>query len=313
MKSEVGIVIPTWNSKRHLNRHLPPLLASPLNPRILIVDSSSTDGTAEAAREMGVEVGVIPQAVFNHGATREWARKKLGTPIIVMMTPDAYATDASMLEKLVAPLLDKQSSAVYARQIPHEKATYLEAFARHFNYPPTSHLRSLKDLSLYGSYLFFFSDSCAAYLNEALDDIGGFTPTLTGEDTVAIAKLLHAGHTIAYAAEARVHHSHTYTLTQEFKRHFDNGFARKSYWHLLEKGGADEKRGAAFVSTLFTQLLKEKPWIIPYAFLHCTAKWLGYRVGAMSQNAPVWWNRALSTQKSYWSSPYYDFFRNSAP
>ncbi len=42
---------------------------------------------------------------MNHGYAREVSRKKLGTDIVVMMTPDAYATEG-MLEKLIQPIVD---------------------------------------------------------------------------------------------------------------------------------------------------------------------------------------------------------------
>lgn len=57
---------------------------------ILVIDSSSNDGTVELAASMGVEAIVIPQSEFNHGTTREMGRKLLGTDIICMLTQDAY-------------------------------------------------------------------------------------------------------------------------------------------------------------------------------------------------------------------------------
>ena len=120
---------------------------------------------------------------------------------------------------------------------------FLKPFRGTLDYPEKSHIRSLQDLQQYGAYTFFCSDSCAAYSNRALEEIGGFPEVLLGEDTVVTAKLLRKGHRIAYVAEAEVFHSHAYSLLQEFQRYFDTGFARRTYQTLIEV--SDSKRGAS--------------------------------------------------------------------
>lgn len=300
MKSSVGIVIPTFQAAKHLPYCLPPLIKSPLKPRILVIDSSSTDDTIAIARSMNVETMVIPSKEFNHGSTREKARKLLQTSIVAMITQDAYATSPDMLEHLVRPLIEQKASLSYGRQIPHHGAGVLASFARHFNYPSTSHIRSLADISTHGMYTFFCSNSCAAYLNAALDEVGGFPFVLFGEDTLVAAKLLHRQHRIAYVAEAEVRHSHDYTLKQEFCRHFDIGFARRSFQDLLSIGGTDHQRGKTYVNVLLKKLWHTSPSLIPYALLQISAKWIGYRLGKTSLHAPLWLKTTLSSQSSYW-------------
>lgn len=297
----IGCAVITHCAKKHLPHCLPPFLKSPLKPRVVVVNSSSNDGTVELAESLGAETLIIPRSEFNHGATREKARKYLGTDIVVMLTPDAYALDEHVLEKLVVPLILGQASVSYARQIAHVGADFFESFPREFNYPDKGHIRSIADLHKYGVYTFFCSDSCAAYLNRALDEIGGFQHLLLGEDTVAVAKLLRQGHHVAYAADAIVRHSHRYTLKEEFMRSFDTGLARTGYGDLLQ-GGSDSKRGIEYLKTMIKKLTKENCFSIPYAFAHVTAKWLGYKVGKASVNAPVWFKKALSTQDFYWKN-----------
>lgn len=296
----IGIAILTYYSKPHLTKCLPPFLNSPLKPRVMVIDSSSKDGTVEEAKSMGVETIVIPQTIFNHGLTREMARKHLDTDIVVMITPDAYAVDDLVLEKLIQPLIEKRASASYARQLPHDGAGFFESFPREFNYPQQGHVRGIEDINKYGTYTFFCSDSCAAYLNSALDEIGGFKEVLLGEDTVAAAELLRKGHKIAYAAEAQVKHSHRYTLKDEFRRYFDTGIARSQYRHLIACAGKDTKRGNQFFIQMTKKLIRKRPDLLPYAFLQTFVKWCGYQVGRMSVNAPLWWKRKMSSQPYYW-------------
>lgn len=297
----IGVAVITHASKYHLPRCLPVFLNSPLKPRVLVVNSSSHDGTVEIAKALGAETLVIPRSKFNHGATRELARKHLQTDIVVMITPDAYAAHTDLLEVLTKPLIEQQAAVAYARQIPHEGADFFESFPREFNYPPKSHFRSLLDSDNHGVYTFFCSNSCAAYLNSALDEIGGFEPVLLGEDTVAVARLLHRGHKIAYVANAVVHHSHRYSLLQEFQRSFDTGLARKQYRHLIAAGGKDSKRGKAYALELGKRLWRENRSLLPYAFLQTTVKWLGYQCGKLSFKAPKWVKKSLSSQDFYWA------------
>jgi rhamnosyltransferase len=112
-----------------------------------------------------------------------------------------------------------------------------------------------------------------------MDEIGGFSPIIFGEDTIAVAKLLHRGHRIAYVAEAIVHHSHDYTLKQEFCRHFDMGASRKSHQELFAICGSDNAKGKAYVQDLLKELWQIAPFQIPYALLQTIVKYIGYRLG----------------------------------
>ncbi|GGB48127.1 biofilm formation protein PslC [Tistrella bauzanensis] len=302
----IGVAVITYTAKKMLPHCLPPLLASPLKPRVLVMNSSSNDGTVEMAEEMGAETLVVPRRSFNHGMTRERARQALGTDIVVMITPDAYATSPDMIGHLVQPIIDGRAAVTYARQIPHHGAGFFEGFARDFNYPPESHIRSYDEKAKWGSFLYFCSDSCAAWSNPALEAIGGIGPTLTMEDAINAAKMLRRGHRIAYVAEAVVHHSHTYSLEQEFRRMFDVGYERRRQKDLLLDGVRDEKRGGSYVKAMLGKLMREKPQLVPYAILQTGAKYLGYKIGFNAHRLPRSWIPRISGQDFYWTSEAFD-------
>ena len=295
----VGVVVPTYQASKHLRHCLEPIIQAPCKPRILVIDSSSRDGTMQLAKELGVETMMIPQSEFNHGATREKARKHLNTDIVVFVTQDAYAAKDAIC-RLIEPIQNGVAAAAYARQLPHDKAGILEAFARHFNYPPQGHVRCIQDVSKYGVYTFFCSNSCAAYLNAAIDAIGGFPSVLLGEDTFAVAGLLKQGHKVAYVAEACVKHSHSFTLRQELQRSFDTGLARQQHRAQIAWGGKDAKRGREYVTALIPHVLRRSPHLLPYTAAHVAAKWIGYRLGSWSVNAPSWIKKTFSSQPHYW-------------
>ena len=298
----VGIVIPTLNAERHLQISLPSLLNQELTPRILVVDSSSDDDTVQIARGYGIEILSIERCEFNHGSTRERARKYLDTDIVVFMTQDTYPKNRQMLEKLIDPIRKGKASICYGRQVPRKGADIFEAFPRKFNYPGRSQLRSMADIKEYGVYTYFCSNSCAAYKNSALDEIHGFRSVIIGEDTLATAMLLMNGHKIAYVADAVVEHSHHYTLIDEFRRYFDTGYYREQYCKLIDLRGGDAERGRKFFVRFVKLVVSRRPWALPYLFLNFFLKLAGYELGRRSLNKPDWFKKIMSSQSFYWNS-----------
>lgn len=277
-------------------------MASPLRPRILVVNSSSNDGTVSLARQLGVEVLSVPRDEFNHGTTREMARRHLRCDITVMLTPDAHAVDSSFIERLVMPLLRGHAAMAYARQLPRSQADPLERFNREFNYPPRSALRGPDAYRRLGNSAHFCSNSAAAWLDAALDDIGGFEETLVSEETLASVRLLRAGYRVAYIADAQVVHSHPSSLWGDLRRQFDIGYGRAMNASLLLAEGNDERRGMLYLHALMRYLWQHAPALLPKALLNVAVRYLGYRMGLAGPSLPRILVRKLSGQDFYWTS-----------
>ncbi|WP_051329071.1 glycosyltransferase family 2 protein [Geminicoccus roseus] len=303
-RPDIGVIVVTHASRRHLDRCLPPLLEAPERPRVLVVNSSSGDGTVERARALGAETWLVPRQSFNHGATREQARRLLGTPVVVMLTPDAYPAGPSELGRLVHPVRTGQAACAYGRQLPHEGADAVEAFGRAFSYPGQSELRSARDQARLGSGVHFCSNAWAAWSSAALDRIGGFQPTLVSEETIAVARLLQAGERVAYVADAVVRHSHRYGPVQEFRRHFDIGWTRAHHAALLLASGGDQARGRRFARLLLRDLAARAPARLPGVLVALAAKWLGYRAGMLGAHLPNPLAAILSGQDFFWRSDF---------
>jgi len=306
-RPSIGVAIISYKDKSHLEKCLPPLLNSSLKPKVLVFNSTSNDGTVELAQKLGAKTLVIPRNQMNHGWAREISRKTLKTDIVVMMTPDAYPADKSMLGKLVKPLIDGKASIAYARQIPKPDANPVSAFSRTYNYPDQSHVRGKADVPQYGNFTAFCSDSCTAYLSSALDTIGGFRWVLAGEDAIAGAMLIKIGHKIAYVAEAVVAHSHNYGPVKEFCRHFDTGMYRKQWHKILDLGPiSDQKRGVGYAKALLIHILKTQPSYFPQAFWQLSMGWLGFQFGRLCYHrAPLWLYKKISPTDFFWNSKDY--------
>jgi rhamnosyltransferase len=70
-----------------------------------------------------------------------------------------------------------------------------------------------------------------------------------GEDAIVAAKMLMAGFKKAYVAEATVHHSHSYSLDEEFRRYFDTRvFHEQNKW-MIDKFGKPTGEGVKFLKS----------------------------------------------------------------
>lgn len=294
-----GALVTAYASHEDLKKSLPPLLYSKELDSVVVMNASGEDGTRELVERMGAIYLNEPKKNYNHGLSRERGRHFVGTDIVLMVTADAVLnTDLSPLFK---PLEEGVASLAYARQLPKKGAGLFEVFPRVYNYGERSEIRSLEEKSSYGSQLIFCSDSFCAYLQRDLNEVGGFKEVLLGEDTDICARLLAAGKRVAYIAETEVFHSHTYSLLKEFQRHFDAGYMRREHLELfLKELGGDSRRGWGYAKGLFRKVLKEKPYLLGYAFLQVGAKWLGYHVGRRGHQLPLWLKQRLSSQKFYW-------------
>lgn len=299
------MLVPTCNAGPGFATFLQALQTQTLWPmRCVVIDSASTDGTAEAAEAAGLTVHRIARADFNHGTTRQRAIGQFAADadVVVFLTQDAVLADSSALQRLVAALDDPAVAAAYGRQLPHINATPVAVHARRFNYPAVSHTRCWDDVPAFGIKTCFLSNSFAAYRVSALREVGGFpTHVILGEDMHLAARLLKAGHAIAYQAKATVYHSHNYSLLAEFRRYFDTGvFHAQHHWLTQDFGGAG-REGLRFLRSEMAYLLRHAPWRLPEAACRTLLKALGYRLGRRHASLPQRLCSGLSMHKGYWA------------
>ncbi|WP_172116130.1 glycosyltransferase [Halomonas hibernica] len=299
----IGVCVPTLNAGSLWHQWLSLTLPAASSFQLLVIDSSSQDGTALKAREAGCDVLIIKRDDFDHGGTRQRALEHLRhCDIVVFLTQDALVAGPEALLQLVAAFEDPCVGAAFGRQLPHSDATPIAAHARYFNYPATSRVVDKTDIPFLGIKTAFLSNSFAAYRREALLAVGGFPQgTILSEDMLAGARLLTHGWKLAYRADACVFHSHNYSLVEEFQRYFDIGvFHHQERW-LLEWLGKAEGEGKRFVLSEIRYLLRKALWRLPEAALRTVLKYAGYRLGKIEHKLPIRLKRALSMHKRYWN------------
>ena len=277
----ISVIIPTLNAERELPGLLEALSRQRLAPdEIIVVDWESSDRTAEIAREAGAKVLPVLRKDFDHGGTRDFALRESFGDTVVFLTQDAVPADERFLAFLVQPLSEERVAVVTGRQLPKADAAPMEQRVRAFNYPAESHIRGEEDISRMGIKAFFCSDVCAAYNREIYLALGGFDhPLKTNEDMFFAAKALRGGYRVAYSAEAKVYHSHNFTLREQYARNRIQGYEIERHRNLLGDV-SKESEGMILVKTVSGELLKQGR---VFSFLHfgldCGARFLGSRAG----------------------------------
>lgn len=243
----------------------------------------------------------VPKAEFDHGATRNAGVMQSDAEVFVCMTQDALPEGEDLIERLVQALFSEERvAAAYARQLPEQDCNVIERYTRQFNYPDTDRIKGREDLASLGIKTYFCSNVCAAYRREVFEQLGGFVAhTIFNEDMIYAARAVKAGYRIAYAAEARVIHSHNYTCRQQFSRNFDLGVSHAQYPEIFDEV-TPEGEGVKLVKQTARYLLGTHPLLLPRLVVYSGMKWLGYRLGRRYKKLPVAVVRWLSMQKSYW-------------
>ena len=142
---------------------------------------------------------------------------------------------------------------------------------------------------------------CAAYRREIYEELGGFVKhTIFNEDMIYAAKAVEAGYAIAYAADARVIHSHNYTNVQQFHRNFDLGVSQAEHPEVFA-AYPSESEGKRMVKDVTAYLRKNHmSGKLPHFYIQCACKYAGYLLGKNYRRLPGKWVLAFTSNKEYW-------------
>ena len=249
----------------------------------------------------GCEVVHIRKEEFDHGGTRSWMAGQSAADILVFMTQDALPADEHLIGKLAECFEEVRVKAAYGRQLARKDCKILERYTRAFNYPAKSRVKTKTDLPKMGIKTFFCSDVCAAYDRKTYCELGGFPRrTIFNEDMIYAGKVIEAGYGVAYAAEAKVIHSHNYKNREEFRRNFDLGVSQAEYPELFQKYPS-EGEGIQLVKKTAQYVCRiGKPWLLFSLFFKSASKYAGYFLGKRYKRLPRWLVRKCTMSPGYW-------------
>ncbi len=304
----ISIVIPVRNGGTDLARCLDAIAAQRVEDEVetVVIDSSSTDGSAELARSRSARVEVIAQAEFSHGSARNLGAELARGEVLVFTSQDAYPVDDRWLATLCRPLTENPSvAAVYGRQLPHDDARPPERYFLDFLYGPAARTQTAAAASELSLEATLFSNVNSAVRRCVWDGLRFADDIIMSEDQEWSARALLAGWTILYEPRAAVRHSHVYTVRSAFTRFFDSGVSAERTYLAGARPSARVLRRAALrygvgeVEWLWRT--GQRRWI-PYTAVYETAKFLGLQLGARHRRLPIWLKQRISAYPQYWES-----------
>ncbi|MDD6305807.1 MAG: glycosyltransferase [Clostridiales bacterium] len=217
---------------------------------------------------------------FDHGGTRLFGAGQSEADVLLFMTQDAVPADEFLVEQLVKGLTDENTAVAYARQLPREDCSIVERYTRQFNYPDMSRKKGKEDIPVLGIKTFFCSDVCAAYRRSLFEKLGGFeTPVIFNEDMFFAAKAVREGYYVYYAAEAKVIHSHNYSIGQQFHRNFDLAVSQKQHPEIFRQISSEAEGMKLVKSTVKYLCSIGKLYLIFQLGMQCVGKYTGYLMG----------------------------------
>lgn len=293
----LDVIIPVYKPGKKFDKLFAALLSQSVRPdNVILLNTETTDNTCvQLARRLeritrkqrayirgkiNVNIVSVLKEDFDHGGTRRMGVSRSDADYFVMMTQDAVPADDYLLERLLRAVKDEGCAIAYARQCAPLAASMVEQYTRLFNYPTQSCKKTKEDLPALGIKTWFCSDVCAAYKRAAYDQAGGFAKhAIFNEDMLIASKLIEMGYSISYVAEARVIHSHNYTLSEQFKRNFDLGVSHAQNREVFSSVPAMGE-GIRLVKGTFQYLLGQKMYLdlLDLAF-QSGAKFLGFWLG----------------------------------
>jgi rhamnosyltransferase len=312
----LSVVIPTWNGGPRFREVLEALSSQELSQgfQLVVIDSGSRDGTAEAARESGARVLSIPQGEFNHGRTRNRAILESSGMVVALLTQDAVPIGPHYLRNLMRPFENPRVDGAYARQFPRPDCDPLlaERLRR------WSAARSEPSLQVFvpgdaeGSrrmwdalppierYLSCIFDNVASAVRRSTWERVPLPERSFGEDVAWGRAVLLSGGAIAFEPSAAVEHSHRIQMWREFKRLYCDhrnlhelfGLFQVRNWRAVWHG-AKGQRGF-YRELLEAQHLSPRErafwrlYSVPYTYFETAAQFLGARSHWKSGESRFW-------------------------
>ena len=192
------------------------------NWELIVIDSGSTDGSADMIRAAAPAHFVQiqpheynPSRVMNHGMRLARA------PYCIFLNADATPQGTNWLRPLVTALQDSQVAAVFGRQIPRPDchAVYACDYDRCFG-PKRESTR----------WDHFFSMVSSGLRRDIWSQRGFLEKLQYAEDDEYTRWAKARGYKVKYCEESVVMHSHNYTPAQAYRRSFGDARALAASW-----------------------------------------------------------------------------------
>lgn len=253
----VSVIMPSYNGGDLIKSVIDKLIGqkAPWKFEIIIVDSSSNDGTWEYLTSLGDKIRAISikKSEFQHGRTRNFAASMTKGKYVVVLTQDALPVDDYLLYNF-AVVMDRfpNAAGAFGRHLPWPDASVFTRrdIENHFDVMKNGPMSISRfyNAELYRSenlahrqYLHYFSDNNACLRRSVWERIK-YPEIDYGEDQAWADKIIKAGYQKIYVDKAQVFHSHDYNEMQTFERaRTDAEFFRKVFGYDVAPADSKEE------------------------------------------------------------------------
>jgi rhamnosyltransferase len=201
---------------------------------LLIIDSGSTDGSVEAAREAGARVIEIDKSTFQHGRTRNMAVAEANGEVVALLTDDSIPASDIWLDAIVEAFAAADDVALvwgpqyslaehphYVRRQQDEHFDLWGADGRIEIQRIGEGAEGLAEYEANQGFYAYFSDANGAVAKWAWAD-HPYREVPYAEDQLLARELLEAGYAKVFHADIAVNHSHDFGVVGSMKRSFDD-------------------------------------------------------------------------------------------
>jgi rhamnosyltransferase len=195
-----SVIIRTKNEAQRLSDVLNSLKSQDYDGgvEIIVVDSGSTDGTVEIAREHGARVIEMTPETFSFGRALNVGARASRGEFLVNISGHAVPVHNTYLQTLLAPYSDPNVVATFGRDLPFPDACPSQARDVETWFP--------SEQVEFGQY---FSNANSSVRRSAWEE-QPWDETLPGaEDAHWAQQMLSRGYRIVYVPKALVYHSHS--------------------------------------------------------------------------------------------------------
>ena len=217
---KTSILVRARNDEAFIARTLAGIFSQSLRPfEVIVCDDGSTDATRELAGKFPVRFVERPEGPYMPGRTLNALVREAKGDIVVFNNSDAVPCDAAWLAELVKPLLGGRRVFSFANQLPRPDA---QALVR------KDSERAFGDGKVQATWRFFFSLASSATWKRLLVETPFDEQIQFSEDvewTWRNSRRAENPVKVVYCPDARVEHSHNYTLRELVRRFRGEGCA----------------------------------------------------------------------------------------
>jgi len=283
MKPVCSIVIRAFNEEKHISRLLNGISQQTVKDvQVILVDSGSSDRTAQIAGEHGAQIVDITPQEFTFGRSLNLGIQQAKAELILIASAHVYPVYPDWIERLLEPFTDAKIALVYGKQrgIPSSQFSEQQIFT-HW-YPDESQTRQDHP----------FCNNANAAIRKSLWQEHAYDEALPGLEDLEWAKWANEqGYKIAYCAEAEIVHVHNESWQGVHKRYTREGMAFKQIypherfslldlWRLFLKNSFSDLGEAGCQHVL----VREFRNILRFRWLQFHGTYLGYK-----RSGPLTW------------------------